>query len=50
LAEPAKLVDTGQVTVHLDRVFPLTEARQAHEQLETQHSQGKVVLSVERVT
>ena len=46
LAELTKLVDTGQLTVHLDQVFPLAEARQAHERLETRHHQGKIVLSV----
>lgn len=46
LAELTKLVDTGQLTVHLDQVFSLAEARQAHERLETRHHQGKIVLSV----
>lgn len=46
LAELARFVDDGQLTVHLDRVFPLEEARQAHERMETRHHQGKIVLSV----
>ena len=47
LAELTKLVDQGQLTVHLDQVFPLTMARQAHERLETRHHQGKIVLNVQ---
>ena len=47
LAELTKLVDAGQLTVHLDQVFPLAEAKQAHEQLETRHHQGKIVLTME---
>ena len=46
LAELAKLVDDGQITVRLDQVLPLEAAKQAHERLETRHHQGKVVLSV----
>ncbi|EFH83108.1 NADP-dependent oxidoreductase [Ktedonobacter racemifer] len=47
LAELTKLVDAGQLTVHLDQVFPLEKASQAHERLETRHHQGKIVLSLE---
>jgi NADPH:quinone reductase-like Zn-dependent oxidoreductase len=47
LAELATLVDHGRITVQLDQVFALDKARQAHEQLEMRHHQGKVVLSVE---
>ncbi|EFH84515.1 NADP-dependent oxidoreductase [Ktedonobacter racemifer] len=46
LAELTKLVDHGQLTVHLDQVFPLVMAKQAHERLETRHHQGKIVLNV----
>lgn len=47
LAELTKLVDAGQLTLHLDQVFPLAKASQAHERLETRHHQGKIVLSLE---
>jgi NADPH:quinone reductase-like Zn-dependent oxidoreductase len=47
LAELTKLVDHGQLTVHLDQVFPLAMAKQAHERLETRHHQGKIVLNVQ---
>jgi len=46
LAELTKFVDNGQITVHLDQVFPLEKAKQAHERLETRHHQGKIVLSI----
>jgi NADPH:quinone reductase len=46
LAELTKLVDTDQLTIHLDHVFPLEQAKQAHERLETRHHQGKIVLSM----
>lgn len=48
LAELAKLVDTGQLTVHLDHVFALEEARLALERLEQRHHHGKIVLSLKR--
>jgi NADPH:quinone reductase len=48
LAELTKLVDQGQLTVHLDQVFPLEQAKQAHERLETRHHQGKIVLNMQR--
>lgn len=46
LAELTKFVDNGQLTLHLDQVFPLEKARQAHERMETRHHQGKIVLSM----
>ena len=46
LAELTKLVDQGQLTVHLDQVFPFAQAKQAHERLETRHHQGKIVLNM----
>jgi NADPH:quinone reductase-like Zn-dependent oxidoreductase len=46
LAELTKLVDAGQLTIHLDHVFPLENAKQAHERLETNHHRGKIVLNL----
>jgi NADPH:quinone reductase-like Zn-dependent oxidoreductase len=40
------LVADGRVKVHLDQVFPLSEAAQAHDHLEREHSRGKTVLRV----
>lgn len=46
LAELTKLVEADQLTIHLDQVFPLEKAKQAHERLETRHHQGKIVLGM----
>ncbi|WP_420799603.1 zinc-binding dehydrogenase [Ktedonobacter robiniae] len=46
MAERRPSLDHGQLTVHLDQVFPLAMAMQAHERLETRHHQGKIVLNV----
>lgn len=46
LAEVGQLIDAGKVRVHVDRVFPLGEARQAQQHLENAHVRGKVVLRV----
>jgi NADPH:quinone reductase-like Zn-dependent oxidoreductase len=46
LAEIAKLVDSGHLRVVVERVLPLSEARQAHELSEKGHVRGKIVLKV----
>jgi len=46
LAELATLVDSGQIRPMVDKVLPLSEARQAHELIETGHARGKIVLKV----
>jgi NADPH:quinone reductase-like Zn-dependent oxidoreductase len=46
LEEIAKLVDSGQVRPVVENVFPLAEARRAHELIETGHTRGKIVLKV----
>ena len=40
------LVRSGRVGVHVDRVFPLTEIRAAHERLAAGEQLGKIVLSI----
>jgi len=40
------LVRSGRARVHVDRVFPLTEIRAAHERLEAGEQLGKIVLSI----
>jgi NADPH2:quinone reductase len=40
------LVRSGRARVHVDRVFPLSEARAAHERLEAGEQLGKIVLSI----
>lgn len=47
LAEIARLIDAGVVKPHVDAVFPLAEASQAHARGELGHTRGKIVLSVE---
>jgi zinc-binding alcohol dehydrogenase/oxidoreductase len=40
------LIRAGRARIHVDRVFPLSEAAQAHERLESGAQFGKVVLSI----
>ena len=40
------LVRTGRARVHIDRVFPLSEIRAAHERLEAGEQLGKIVFSI----
>ena len=40
------LVSSGKARVHVDRVFPLSEVRAAHERLEAGDQLGKIVLSI----
>ena len=46
LEEIAKLVDSGHVKPVVENVFPLAEARRAHELIATGHTRGKIVLKV----
>jgi len=46
LRRAATMVDAGQLRVTPPRIFPLTEAAQAHELSETRHGRGRIVLSV----
>lgn len=41
-----ELVRTGRARVHVDSVFPLADARAAHERLEAGEQLGKIVLSI----
>ncbi|MBV9230774.1 MAG: NADP-dependent oxidoreductase, partial [Chloroflexi bacterium] len=47
LAALARMVDAGQLSVHLERTLPLEEARQAHELVEAGHVRGKIVLTID---
>jgi NADPH:quinone reductase-like Zn-dependent oxidoreductase len=42
----ARLVDAEQLTVVIDRIYPLEEAVEALEQVEHEHVRGKVVLRI----
>lgn len=46
LTEIAGLIDAGQLKPIVGRVFPLQEARHAHELSESGHARGKIVLRV----
>lgn len=46
LGEIGQLVASGQLRVAVEKVFPLAEARQAHEYVEHHHLRGKMVLLV----
>jgi NADPH:quinone reductase-like Zn-dependent oxidoreductase len=44
LAEIARLIDAGEVTPHVDEVFPLARSADAERHLEQDHVRGKLVL------
>lgn len=46
LTEIASMIASGGVKITLDSVFPLADAKAAHERVETGHVRGKVVLEV----
>ena len=46
LAEIARLIDAGEVTPQIARVFPLDAAAEAEKVLEKEHVRGKIVLEV----
>ncbi|HET8935300.1 MAG TPA: NADP-dependent oxidoreductase [Polyangiales bacterium] len=45
LAEIGRLVETGELRPHISATFPLEEAARAQQQLEREHSRGKIVLT-----
>jgi NADPH:quinone reductase-like Zn-dependent oxidoreductase len=47
LEELSWMVDAGEISVQLERTFPLEKARQALEESRTGHVRGKIVLLVE---
>lgn len=46
LATLARLLDSGAIQVYVDRVFDLSDAAEAHRELERGHARGKIVLNV----
>ena len=46
LAVIARLIASGDIRVHVDRVFDLADAAAAHTALESGHTRGKIVLRV----
>lgn len=47
LREVAHLLDDGTIRVVLDSIYPLADARKAHERAAQGHIQGKIVLNVD---
>ena len=46
LAEIGKLIDEKKIRVIVSQTFPLVEAVKAHQQVETGHTRGKIVLKI----
>lgn len=46
LEELTKLIEAKKITPIVSQVLPLAEAAKAHEQIETRHTRGKIVLKV----
>ncbi len=46
LAVITRLIDSGDVRVHIDEVYPLSDVAEAHRALERGHTRGKLVLQV----
>ena len=48
LAEIARLIDEGSVKVYISKVFPLEQVAEAHQESETWHVRGKLVLEIKK--
>nr|WP_145160057.1 NADP-dependent oxidoreductase [Paenibacillus terrae] len=46
LTELVRLYNEGKVDIHIRKVLPLDQAREAHREIESGHGRGKIVLSV----
>ncbi|GIO52405.1 NADP-dependent oxidoreductase [Paenibacillus cineris] len=46
LAELVRIYNEGKVDIHIRKVLPLNQAREAHREIESGHGRGKIVLSV----
>ena len=46
LADIAKLIDSSELKLTIDRILPLSEVRRAHELSKSGHTRGKIVLRV----
>jgi NADPH2:quinone reductase len=47
LTQAARLIDNGELTIHVSHTFPLADAAIAHRQLEAGGTIGKLVLLTE---
>jgi NADPH:quinone reductase-like Zn-dependent oxidoreductase len=48
LTEIAKLIDAGKIKVIISKVYPWEQAAQAHQDCETKHVRGKIVLEIRK--
>lgn len=48
LADIAKLIEIGKVTVVISNIYPMEKAAEAHAELETKHVRGKLVLEIRK--
>jgi NADPH:quinone reductase-like Zn-dependent oxidoreductase len=46
LEELTKLIEANKITPFVSQTFPLADAAKAHEQIETHHTRGKIVLTI----
>ena len=46
LEELTKLIEAKKITPIVSQTFPLADASKAHQQIETRHTPGKIVLKV----
>jgi NADPH:quinone reductase-like Zn-dependent oxidoreductase len=46
LSEISELLESKQIRAFAGRVYPLSEARQAHEMSQTGHGRGRIVLHI----
>lgn len=46
LNQISRWIGDGKIRVHLDAVYKLSEVAKAHEQIETGHTKGKIVLAI----
>jgi NADPH:quinone reductase-like Zn-dependent oxidoreductase len=46
LDELRKLIEANKITPIVSQTFPLADAAKAHQQIETRHTRGKIVLRV----
>jgi NADPH:quinone reductase-like Zn-dependent oxidoreductase len=45
LTQIREWVEAGQLRPHVEKVYPLADAREAHRHIEGKHTTGKIVLS-----
>ena len=46
LQELTKLIEAGKMKPIVSQTFPLADASKAHQQIETRHTVGKIVLKI----